>query len=233
MGAERSGEATGPTRARSGRGPGSAWSGEEGSGSSCLDSPPRVPPRSSCRGRHFPSWPRAAYSRGRTPRAVRCGRGLHQPPRTAARLAGHPGRDPGRGAGAVRGTGVRRHLGPRGRGGRRGGRGAGAPLLRDQGRPVRGRARAACRSPGRPGPRHRGRARRRGGADAAGLPVGLGQPRAAAAAARAGHEHRRPGRPAAAERRASCRSCSRRSASPWASTTRRSGCRCSPARSSG
>ena len=145
VGAEETGDATGPARARSGRGRGSVWSEEEGSGSSCLDSPPRVPPRSSCRGRHFPSWPRATYSRGGTPRAVRCGRGLHHPPRTTARLARHPGGDPGRGADAVRRQGVRRHVGPRGRRGRRGRRGAGAPLLRDQGRPVPGGARAAGR----------------------------------------------------------------------------------------
>ena len=102
-------------------------------------------PGSSCRGRHFPSWPRAAYSRGGTPRAVRCGRGIHHPTRTPARLARHPRGDPGRGADAVRRERVRRHVGPRGRHRRRGRRGAGAPLLRDQGRPVPGRA-AACRS---------------------------------------------------------------------------------------
>ncbi len=93
-------------------------------------------PGSSCRGRHFTSWPRAAYSRGGTPRAVRCGRGIHHPTRTPARLARHPRGDPGRGADAVRGERVRRHVGPRGRHRRRGRRGAGAPLLRDQGRPV-------------------------------------------------------------------------------------------------
>ena len=210
-----------------------SWSGvgegeERGSGSSCLDSQRWVPLRSSCRGRHFASWPWAAYSRGGTPRAVRCGRGIHHPTRTPARLARHSRGDPVRGADAVRCTGVRRHVGPRGRLRRRGRRGAGAPLLRHQGRPVRGRTARAPR-PARGAGTGRGRwPGRRGRAAGPDVPLGLGRRADPAAAAGPGPRHPRARRRAAGAATASCASCSARSASLSASTSPIGGWRWSP-----
>ena len=161
-------------------------------------------PGSSYRGRLFSSWPGASYSRGGTPRAVRCGRGINHPPRPPARLARHPGGDPGRGADAVRGEGyagtsvravasaagvdaalVHHYFGTKD-----------DLFLAALQVPLDPRAGAAARG--------RGRDRRRGRAAAAHLPLRLGRRGDPAAAAHPGPQRLRPGAASHWSARASC-----------------------------
>ncbi|CAA9403036.1 MAG: Transcriptional regulator, AcrR family, partial [uncultured Nocardioides sp.] len=123
------------------------------------------------------------------------------PPRPASRGVGHPRLDPRRRPGVLRRQGLRRYDDPRRRGRGRRRRGTGAPLLRQQGRPVHGLPRHP-RRPAEPAGADGGRgAGGRGRALPRRLPLRVGRPGGTAVAARRGAGGDGPRLATAAQRR--------------------------------